>query len=59
MDYPCIVKSRKVPLLIFIILIFSLTPLPTYGDDSNTEITCEIVSDWGTKNTGPISHINM
>ncbi len=57
-DHPCIVKSRKAPLLIFIILIFSLTPLTTSGDDSNPEITCEIVADWGIEKTGPVSNIS-
>ena len=51
-------KSRKAPLLIFIILIFSLTPLTTSGDDSNPEITCEIVADWGIEKTGPVSNIS-
>ena len=50
MGYRCIVESQKVPLLIFIILICSITPLKTFGDDSSTETSCEVLVDWGFQN---------
>ena len=50
MGYRCIVESQKVPLLIFIILICSMTPLKTFGDDSSTETSCEVLVDWGFQN---------
>ena len=50
--YPLIVTSQKVPVLIFIILICSITPMNAFGDDKTTERSCEILVDWDVQYNG-------
>ncbi|MFL2957880.1 MAG: choice-of-anchor X domain-containing protein [Candidatus Thalassarchaeaceae archaeon] len=44
--------SQKVPALIFIILICSITPMNAFGDDTATERSCEILVDWDVQYSG-------
>ena len=50
--YPLIVTSQKVPVLIFIILICSITPMNAFGDDKTTDRSCEILVDWDVQYNG-------
>jgi hypothetical protein len=50
--YPLIVTSQKVPVLIFIILICSITPMNAFGDDKTTERSCKILVDWDVQYNG-------
>ena len=52
MGYPLIVTSQKVPVLILIILICSITPMNAFGDDKTTERSCEILVDWDVQYNG-------
>ncbi|MGB1435925.1 MAG: hypothetical protein ACPG8U_00170 [Candidatus Thalassarchaeaceae archaeon] len=44
--------SQKVPVLIFIILICSITPMNAFGDDKTTERSCKILVDWDVQYNG-------
>ncbi|MBD50943.1 MAG: hypothetical protein CMB08_03350 [Euryarchaeota archaeon] len=50
--------SQKVPVLIFIILICSITPMNTFGEDATMERTCEILVDWDVQYNSPESNIS-
>jgi len=41
-------NGQQATMLVLIILLCSLTPITTLGDDTDTSIQCEIVADWNT-----------
>ena len=59
MGYPLIVTSQKVPVLILIILICSITPMNAFGDDKTTERSCEILVDWDVQYNGFDSNMSI